>query len=158
MGEYRKSSTLQFLYLHLLPKFVPELPINFNWNLITSLWDVLLTNKQTDKQIRKKKTYMTSLLMVIKPNGVCLENLFINKCSLYLRWPHFTACIYLSVTFVSYQGQQRQKYYDLIVNGSYTPQTVPLGGKALTDRLQPQAPAQPQPDTVFHVYYSTNGY
>ncbi|XP_029944923.1 histone-lysine N-methyltransferase SETD1A isoform X3 [Salarias fasciatus] len=47
------------------------------------------------------------------------------------------------------KGQQRQKYYDLIVNGSYTPQTVPLGGKALTDRLQPQAPApaQPQPDT-----------
>lgn len=49
---------------------------------------------------------------------------------------------------VSYAGQQRQKYYDLIVNGSYTPQTVPLGGKALTDRLQPQAPTQPQPDTV----------
>ncbi|CAM9200010.1 unnamed protein product, partial [Lampetra planeri] len=45
------------------------------------------------------------------------------------------------------KGQQRQKYYDLIVNGSYTPQTVPLGGKALTDRLQPQAPTQPQPDT-----------
>ncbi|XP_034046456.1 histone-lysine N-methyltransferase SETD1A [Thalassophryne amazonica] len=41
------------------------------------------------------------------------------------------------------KGQQRHKYYDLIVNGSYTPQTVPLGGKALTDRLQPQTPAQP---------------
>lgn len=55
--------------------------------------------------------------------------------------------------FVLYPGQQRQKYYDLIVNGSYTPQTVPLGGKALTDRVQPQAPTQPQPqpqpDTVF---------
>ncbi|XP_019950137.2 histone-lysine N-methyltransferase SETD1A [Paralichthys olivaceus] len=43
------------------------------------------------------------------------------------------------------KGQQRQKYYDLIVNGSYTPQTVPLGGKALTERVQPQAPTQPQP-------------
>lgn len=50
--------------------------------------------------------------------------------------------------FYFYTGQQRQKYYDLIVNGSYTPQTVPLGGKALTDRLQPQASTQPQPDTV----------
>lgn len=47
-----------------------------------------------------------------------------------------------------YPGQQRQKYYDLIVNGSYTPQTVPLGGKALADRVQPQTPTQPQPDTV----------
>lgn len=45
-------------------------------------------------------------------------------------------------------GQQRQKYYDLIVSGSYTPQTVPLGGKALTDRLQAQVPTQP--DTVLH--------
>ncbi|XP_037331899.2 histone-lysine N-methyltransferase SETD1A [Pungitius pungitius] len=43
------------------------------------------------------------------------------------------------------KGQQRQKYYDLIVNRSYTPQTVPLGGKALTDRVPPQAPTQPQP-------------
>ena len=47
-----------------------------------------------------------------------------------------------------YSGQQRQKYYDLIVNGSYTPQTVPLGGKALTDKVQPQTPTQLQPDTV----------
>ncbi|MED6244987.1 hypothetical protein ATANTOWER_029056 [Ataeniobius toweri] len=45
------------------------------------------------------------------------------------------------------KGQQRQKYYDLIVNGSYTPQTVPLGGKALTDSVQSQNPAHPQPDT-----------
>lgn len=43
-------------------------------------------------------------------------------------------------------GQQRQKYYDLIVSGSYTPQTVPTGGKALTERFQPPAPTQP--DTV----------
>ncbi|KAI9539494.1 hypothetical protein NQZ68_005574 [Dissostichus eleginoides] len=53
------------------------------------------------------------------------------------------------------KGQQRQKYYDLMVNGSYTPQTVPLGGKALTDRLPPPAPApappQPQPDTSSEV-------
>lgn len=34
------------------------------------------------------------------------------------------------------------------MNGSYTPQTVPLGGKALAERLQPQTPAQTQPDTV----------
>lgn len=45
-------------------------------------------------------------------------------------------------------GQQRQKYYDLIVSGSYTPQTVPLGGKALAERLQTQTAAQTQPDTV----------
>jgi len=43
-------------------------------------------------------------------------------------------------------GQQRMKYYDLIVSGSYTPQTVPTGGKALTDKFQPPAPTQP--DTV----------
>uniref|UniRef100_A0A8D3A8W1 SET domain containing 1A, histone lysine methyltransferase n=1 Tax=Scophthalmus maximus TaxID=52904 RepID=A0A8D3A8W1_SCOMX len=54
------------------------------------------------------------------------------------------------------KGQQRQKYYDLMVNGSYTPQTVPLGGKALTERLQPQPPTQPpppqpQPDTSTEV-------
>ncbi|KAL0993285.1 hypothetical protein UPYG_G00105680 [Umbra pygmaea] len=41
------------------------------------------------------------------------------------------------------KGQQRQKYYDLIVSGSYTPQTVPTGGKALTERFQPPAPTQP---------------
>lgn len=34
------------------------------------------------------------------------------------------------------------------MNGSYTPQTVPLGGKALAERLQSQTPAQTQPDTV----------
>lgn len=39
------------------------------------------------------------------------------------------------------------KYYDLIVSGSYTPQTVPTGGKALSEKFQPPAPAQ-QPDTV----------
>lgn len=43
-------------------------------------------------------------------------------------------------------GQQRMKYYDLIVSGSYTPQTVPTGGKALIEKFQPPAPAQP--DTV----------
>lgn len=47
-------------------------------------------------------------------------------------------------------GQQRQKYYDLIVNGSYTPQTVPLGGKALADSVQPQTPTQPTSDTVLY--------
>lgn len=56
--------------------------------------------------------------------------------------------MFILCLFCVHPGQQRQKYYDLIVNGSYTPQTVPLGGKALTDRLQPQAPTQPQPDTV----------
>ncbi|KAJ3600854.1 hypothetical protein NHX12_031829 [Muraenolepis orangiensis] len=44
------------------------------------------------------------------------------------------------------KGQQRQKYYDLIVSGSFTPQTVPLGGKALTERLPPPQPPT-QPDT-----------
>lgn len=28
------------------------------------------------------------------------------------------------------------KYYELIVNGSYTPQTVPTGGKALSEKFQ----------------------
>ncbi|KAJ8253610.1 hypothetical protein COCON_G00202220 [Conger conger] len=41
------------------------------------------------------------------------------------------------------KGQQRMKYYDLIVSGSYTPQTVPTGGKALTDRFQPPVPTHP---------------
>lgn len=54
--------------------------------------------------------------------------------------------IFLLLLF--HAGQQRQKYYDLIVNGSYTPQTVPLGGKALADSVQPQTPTQPAPDTV----------
>ncbi|CAL8274571.1 unnamed protein product [Lota lota] len=44
------------------------------------------------------------------------------------------------------KGQQRQKYYDLLVSGSFTPQTVPLGGKALTERLPPTQPVT-QPDT-----------
>ncbi len=38
------------------------------------------------------------------------------------------------------------KYYDLLVSGSFTPQTVPTGGKALTEKFQPPAPTQP--DTV----------
>nr|XP_033802521.1 histone-lysine N-methyltransferase SETD1A [Geotrypetes seraphini] len=36
------------------------------------------------------------------------------------------------------KGQQRMKYYDLIVSGSYTPQTVPTSGKALTEKFLPQ--------------------
>lgn len=54
----------------------------------------------------------------------------------------------VSSLLLFHPGQQRQKYYDLIVNGSYTPQTVPLGGKALADSVQPQTPTQPTPDTV----------
>lgn len=27
------------------------------------------------------------------------------------------------------------KYYELIVNGAYTPQTVPTGGKALSEKF-----------------------
>lgn len=38
------------------------------------------------------------------------------------------------------------KLYDLIVNGTFTPQTVPTGGKTFTEKFQPPAPAQP--DTV----------
>lgn len=38
------------------------------------------------------------------------------------------------------------KYYDLIVNGTYTPQTVPTGGKALSEKCPPSAPTNP--DTV----------
>ncbi|KAL8176524.1 UNVERIFIED_CONTAM: hypothetical protein K2H54_035948, partial [Gekko kuhli] len=33
------------------------------------------------------------------------------------------------------KGQQRMKYYELIVNGSYTPQTVPTGGKMLNEKF-----------------------
>uniref|UniRef100_K7FBM2 SET domain containing 1A, histone lysine methyltransferase n=1 Tax=Pelodiscus sinensis TaxID=13735 RepID=K7FBM2_PELSI len=33
------------------------------------------------------------------------------------------------------KGQQRMKYYELIVNGSYTPQTVPTGGKSLSEKF-----------------------
>ncbi|KYO20533.1 histone-lysine N-methyltransferase SETD1A [Alligator mississippiensis] len=33
------------------------------------------------------------------------------------------------------KGQQRMKYYELIVNGAYTPQTVPTGGKALSEKF-----------------------
>ncbi|CAI5791060.1 histone-lysine N-methyltransferase SETD1A [Podarcis lilfordi] len=33
------------------------------------------------------------------------------------------------------KGQQRMKYYELIVNGSYTPQTVPTGGKTLNEKF-----------------------
>uniref|UniRef100_W5M6S9 Uncharacterized protein n=1 Tax=Lepisosteus oculatus TaxID=7918 RepID=W5M6S9_LEPOC len=42
-------------------------------------------------------------------------------------------------------GQQRMKYYDLIVSGSYTPQTVPTGGKALSERFLPPLA---HPDTL----------
>ncbi|MFT7798025.1 histone-lysine N-methyltransferase SETD1B-like [Arapaima gigas] len=45
------------------------------------------------------------------------------------------------------RGQQRMKYYDLIVSGTCTPQTVPTGGKALSERLQPPALAPTHPDT-----------
>ncbi|XP_042749220.1 histone-lysine N-methyltransferase SETD1A-like, partial [Lagopus leucura] len=34
------------------------------------------------------------------------------------------------------KGQQRMKYYELIVNGAYTPQTVPTGGKAAGDKAE----------------------
>ncbi|CAL8310863.1 unnamed protein product [Arctogadus glacialis] len=44
------------------------------------------------------------------------------------------------------KGQQRQKIYDLLVSGAFTPQTVPLGGKALTERLPTTQPTT-QPDT-----------
>lgn len=37
------------------------------------------------------------------------------------------------------------KYYELIVNGSYTPQTVPTGGKALSEKFQGSGAA---PETV----------
>ncbi|GAB0202423.1 histone-lysine N-methyltransferase SETD1A-like [Grus japonensis] len=52
------------------------------------------------------------------------------------------------------KGQQRMKYYELIVNGAYTPQTVPTGGKAAAGE-KAEAPPQPEPrrrhsaDTAF---------
>jgi len=33
-------------------------------------------------------------------------------------------------------GQQRMKYYELIVSGAYTPQTVPTGSKAAGDKAE----------------------
>lgn len=58
----------------------------------------------------------------------------------YFGSTHSHWCVFVCV------GQQRMKYYDLIVSGSYTPQTVPTGGKALSEKFQPSALAQP--DTV----------
>ncbi|XP_047656549.1 histone-lysine N-methyltransferase SETD1A isoform X2 [Tachysurus fulvidraco] len=54
------------------------------------------------------------------------------------------------------KGQQRMKYYDLIVNGSYTPQTVPTGGKALSEKFQPPAPAQPDTSSDIRRKLSTD--
>lgn len=45
-------------------------------------------------------------------------------------------CLTLLVPIFLLLGQQRMKYYELIVNGSYTPQTVPTGGKALSEKFQ----------------------
>ncbi|KAG8140682.1 hypothetical protein E2320_003333 [Naja naja] len=36
-------------------------------------------------------------------------------------------------------GQQRMKYYELIVNGSFTPQTVPTGSKMLNEKFLPDS-------------------
>ncbi|ETE63605.1 Histone-lysine N-methyltransferase SETD1A, partial [Ophiophagus hannah] len=36
-------------------------------------------------------------------------------------------------------GQQRMKYYELIVNGSFTPQTVPTGNKMLNEKFLPDS-------------------
>lgn len=65
----------------------------------------------------------------------------VQHCIMEINTPH-CSLIYI----VCFLGQQRMKYYDLIVSGSYTPQTVPTGGKALTEKFQPPAPTQP--DTV----------
>ncbi|XP_062840971.1 histone-lysine N-methyltransferase SETD1A [Trichomycterus rosablanca] len=54
------------------------------------------------------------------------------------------------------KGQQRMKYYDLIVNGTYTPQTVPTGGKASTEKFQPPAPAQPDTSSDIRRKLSTD--
>ncbi|KTF96243.1 hypothetical protein cypCar_00003587 [Cyprinus carpio] len=54
------------------------------------------------------------------------------------------------------KGQQRMKYYDLIVSGSYTPQTVPTGGKALTEKFQPPAPTQPDTSSDIRRRLSTD--
>ncbi|XP_026576880.1 histone-lysine N-methyltransferase SETD1A [Pseudonaja textilis] len=37
------------------------------------------------------------------------------------------------------KGQQRMKYYELIVNGSFTPQTVPTGSKMLNEKFLPDS-------------------
>ena len=104
-----------------------------------------------------KKNFMLYVLLTIKKTDIScslVETVDMGDvCSALISRSVF---IFLWLMFIS-TGQQRQKYYDLMVNGSYTPQTVPLGGKALTDRLPPPAPApapapapqpQPQPDTV----------
>lgn len=93
----------------------------------------------TQKKLKLQLNLKFFIQTMLDINCLCLlirfESLHLNSCDFYF-----------------YTGQQRQKYYDLIVNGSYTPQTVPLGGKALTDRLQPQATTQPQPDTVLWLH------
>ncbi|XP_016343294.1 histone-lysine N-methyltransferase SETD1B-like [Sinocyclocheilus anshuiensis] len=54
------------------------------------------------------------------------------------------------------KGQQRMKYYELIVSGSYTPQTVPTGGKTLTEKFQPPAPTQPDTSSDIRRRLSTD--
>ncbi|KAJ8402648.1 hypothetical protein AAFF_G00367310 [Aldrovandia affinis] len=54
------------------------------------------------------------------------------------------------------KGQQRMKYYDLIVSGSYTPQTVPTGGKALTERFLPPVPTHPDTSSDIRRRLSTD--
>ncbi|XP_051988257.1 histone-lysine N-methyltransferase SETD1A isoform X1 [Xyrauchen texanus] len=54
------------------------------------------------------------------------------------------------------KGQQRMKYYNLIVGGSYTPQTVPTGGRALTEKFQPPAPTQPDTSSDIRRRLSTD--
>lgn len=113
--------------------------VTFSCNLLSSSSkeeDLLTKHSQmTQKKLKLQLNLKFFIQTMLDINCLCLlirfESLHLNSCDFYF-----------------YTGQQRQKYYDLIVNGSYTPQTVPLGGKALTDRLQPQATTQPQPDTV----------
>lgn len=48
------------------------------------------------------------------------------------------------------------KYYELIVNGSYTPQTVPTGGKALSEKLQSSGTATETVRSLWLLWYQAS--
>lgn len=49
------------------------------------------------------------------------------------------------------KGQQRMKYYELIVNGAYTPQTVPTGGKTPSggEKAEPESRRRHSADSAY---------
>lgn len=93
------------------------------------------------------KLILDSMLVIILPHYLIISWKYETVGKSNIAWWNECTSLWLNINCVHiFLGQQRMKYYDLIVSGSYTPQTVPTGGKALTEKFQPPAPAQP--DTV----------